>query len=32
MAAGAPLTVTAAFDRVARWFAGNEAVVDSVTA
>ena len=31
MAVGAPLTVSSAFDRAARWFAGNEAVVDAKT-
>ncbi len=29
MAVGAPLTVVNAFERAARWCAGNEAVVDS---
>ena len=31
MPTGSPLTVCNAFDRAARWFAGNEAVVDSET-
>jgi fatty-acyl-CoA synthase len=31
MPAGSPLTLLNAFDRATRWFAGNEAVVDSAT-